>query len=153
MGGSKKAEAARLNQLGEDAMALQRYRLAERYFVDAYNVDREEPLYELNLGRAIQHSPKRPLAMRLRMARVHLELAVKRGPDDADARLHLAGCLEESGDLKAARKHLEKAIELKPYFPEAQTMLNELGKAKRARKARTTNDTAPFGWLFGWLKS
>ncbi|MFT7624783.1 MAG: tetratricopeptide (TPR) repeat protein [Myxococcota bacterium] len=142
-------EAERLNQLGDDSLEEGFFRLAELRFLEAFEMDRSNPVYELNLGRAILSNPKRAPAVRVRMARVHLELAAKRMPENALALYYLGLCQTRGDDPLNARRNLDEAIRLKDgRFPEATRLLGELGgsTAKNKRPA-TTQKRGLFGWL------
>ncbi len=143
----QREEADAVNALGVEALEEGFYRLAELRFLEAFELDRGNPIYELNLGRAILGNPRRPPSVRVRMARVHLELAVKRMPDNVTARYYLAQCQAESGDQLNAKRNLQAIIADKPDFYEAQRLLEQLGGAVKRKKKQSDTRRRLFGWL------
>ena len=77
---------------------------------------------------ALQDALAHHQAGRLKEARAGYERVLKRNPDDLNA-LHLLGVLEnQTGHRDAALRHITRALDLQPDFPEAANSLGNVHK-------------------------
>ena len=91
------------------------------FFEEAVRIAPNNPEARLRYAYTILHAG-RPVDE----VQPHAQRALQLAPSEAESHYVMARCYEERGNEKGAKRHFEKALELRPAFAEAQKRLKRL---------------------------